>query len=62
MKKIKYKLFFIILFSIYKKRQPNIIKNTKKDSEKKHVKHIKIFVKKKRPKTKKSPREIPKCY
>ena len=31
----------------------NIIKNTKKDSEKKHVKHIKIFLNKKKTKCEK---------
>ena len=32
-----------------------IIKNTKKDSEKKHIKHIKIFLRKKKAKGKKRP-------
>lgn len=31
---------FYKFFSIYKKWQTNIIKSTRKDSKKKHVKHI----------------------
>ena len=36
----------------------NIIKNTKKDSEKKHMRDIKIFLKKKKTKAKKGLRKI----
>ena len=44
MKKIKYKIFFIIFFFYKQKWQINVITNTKEDSEKKHVKVIKIFL------------------
>ena len=40
------KIFIYIYIYIYK-RQTNIIKNTKRDSKKKHVKDIKIFLHKK---------------
>ena len=36
----------------------NIIKNTKKDSKKKHMEDIKIFLKKRKIKDKKIPRQI----
>ena len=44
MKKIKYKIFFIVFFFYIQKWLINVITNTKEDSEKKHVKVIKIFL------------------
>ena len=48
---------FINFFSIYKNSKKAIIKNTKKDSEKKHVTDIKIFLKKKKKKGEKRPQK-----
>ena len=39
-----------------------MIKNTWKDSEKKHAKNIRIFLKKKRTKCEKDPRKISKSF
>ena len=53
---------FFIVFSKYKKWQINIIKNTKKNSEKKNVKDIKIFLHKKKAKgEKRSEKDIKIC-
>ena len=40
----------------------NIAQNTKKRSEKKHLKDIKIFLKREKTEDKKGPREISKFY
>ena len=39
------KIIFYNFFSISKESQTNITKNTRKDSDKQHVKDIKIFLK-----------------
>ena len=53
---------FFIVFATYKKWQINYIKNTKKNCKKKHMKDIKIFLKKKKTKDEKSPRNISKSF
>ena len=53
---------FFIVFATYKKWQINYIKNTKKNSKKKYMKDIKIFLKKKKTKDEKSPRKISKSF
>ena len=47
-------MHLIIFFPICKKCQITIMKNTKKDSEKKHAKDMKIFLKKKQTKAEKT--------